>query len=148
MSHTTTIGSVVITDINALTAAINELKREGVKCDLLENARPRAYYDNQAGMGQAPYVVQLSDAQYDIGLYEQQDNPGAYEPRTDFYGGSVERVLGQKGIEGDTPDQTKLGKLTQRYAICAAERQAILQGYVSQRTTKQDGTMQLVLTAA
>ena len=146
MSHTTSIGSVVISDISALNAAIRELKAEGVNCELLENAVPRAYYEDQPDMGLAPIVVKLNDATYDVGLYD--NGKGGFEARTDFYGGSVERELGTKQFEDGEREQAKLGKLFQRYAVCAAENHASMNGYVAQRDLKADGTIQLVLNAA
>lgn len=146
MSHTTSIGSVVISDVSALNAAIRELKGEGVNCELLENAVPRAYYADQPNMGLAPIVVKLNSASYDVGLYDNGN--GGFEARTDFYGGSVERELGTKQYEKGEAEQAKLGKLFQRYAVCAAENHASMNGYVATRDTKADGTIQLVLNAA
>lgn len=147
MSHTSTINSVVFTDVGALQSAIRELQAEGVSCTLLENAVPRAYSTNQEGMGKAPYVIQLRDARYDIGLYMNEDL-GGYEARTDFWRGEVENVLGARCEEGGNLGQAKMGKLYQKYAVCATENQAALQGYSSSRHTKEDGTVQLVLVAA
>lgn len=142
MSHTTTIDAVVISDKSVLEAAIADLKKEGIRCDILENAKPRAYYASQAGMGQAPLVVKLHDAQYDVGLYDREDGKG-YEARTDFWGGSVAKVLGVAQAEGETKEQAGLGKLFNRYAVAAATRQAIRQGYQVRRINKDDGSVQL-----
>ena len=147
MSHTTKIESVVVTDVAALHAAIQELKREGVNCDLLENAKPRAYFQDQQGMGQAPYVIKLHNSKYDVGLY-QTDNGAGFEPRCDFWAGEVERQLGGKARAGENADQARLGKFFQHYAVCAAERKAIAQGYATRRNKLEDGTIQLVCTAA
>lgn len=144
MSHTSTIDAIVFTDMGALQAAINELKATGVDCELLENIKPRAYYDNQQGMGVAPYVVKLNKAQYDIGLYKNDD--GGYEARTDFYGGSVEKELGVTDASV-TGEQKKMGKLYQMYGTHAATRKAIQQGYGVTRSTKADGTIQLRIAA-
>jgi len=142
MSHTTTIDKVIITDIAALRSAIAELKGKGVNCELLESAKPRAYYANQEGMGEAPYVIQLSDASYDIGLYEREDNKG-YDSRTDLYGGTVQRSVGVKQGEGESKEQAAIGKVLQMYGIHATTRKAAQQGYQVTRTTKNDGTVQL-----
>ena len=149
MSHTTSIASVVVTDISALRAAIEELRREGIRCELLENAVPRAYFSNQQGMGPAPYVVKVTDAKYDVGLYPVEGKQNEYTFSTDFYGGTVQNILGTRVVgEGETQDQAKLGKLAQRYAVCAAERQAIQQGFSADRTTGENGSIQLTLTTA
>ena len=146
MSHTTAIPSVVISDIAALQQAIHELSAEGVNCELLENAMPRAYYDKQDGMGQAPYVIKLNNAAYDVGLYD--NGQGGYEARTDFYGKTVERELGAVAAGVEDREQARMGKLFQRYAVCAAENHAALNGYSSTRDQKADGSIQLVLNAA
>lgn len=146
MSHTTTINSVVISDMAALNAAIEELKDSGVNCQLLENARPRAYYAEQSGLGNAPLVIRLLDSKYDVGLYDNGD--GGYEARCDFWNGDVERQLGNEPEAPEMAQQAKLGKLFQTYAVCAAENHAAMNGYSTQRHQKDDGTVQLVLTAA
>lgn len=147
MSHTTTISKIVFTDKAALRSAIKELKQNGVKCDLLENATPRAYYDNQQGLGTAPMVVKLHDARYDIGLYQNDELKGL-EARTDFYGGTVQKVLGAKARAGEDQDQARIGKLYQMYGIHAATRKATQQGFMVRRSTKADGTVQLQLTGS
>lgn len=111
---------------------------------LAENAKPRAYFSNQAGMEVAPYVLQLPDAKYDIGLYPAEG--GGYEARTDFWGGSVEKVLGVQACSVDSRDQAKMGKLYQYYALNAAEEQAIQQGYQTRRVAAEDGAIHVAIT--
>lgn len=146
MSHTSAIKAVKITSISALTSAVAELASKGVRCSLLQNAVPRAYFPDQAGMGKAEYVLHLPDAKYDVGLYLQPDK--SYEPRTDFYGGSVEAVLGVAATSEATREQAKLGKLLQMYAIHAATETARRKGLSVNRTTGKDGTIRLELTGA
>lgn len=144
MSHTTAITSVVFTDIAALKQAVVELKSSGVNCELLENAKPRAYYSAQEGMGQADYVLKLNDSRYDVGFYKDKE-AGGYVARTDLFGGDVQRQLGAQAQGTESPQQAALGKLYQGYAINAATRQAARQGYRVRRVTKADGTVQLVM---
>lgn len=139
MSHTSTIDGIVITDIEALKAAIKELKSNGINCELLENAVPRAYYQNQSGMEKAPYVVGLKDARYDVGLYPSGTGKG-FEARTDLFAGSVHEVLGETG---DYSPKGSLAKLNKLYAVHAATRQAIKKGYTVRRINKDDGSIQL-----
>lgn len=141
MSHTTTVNSIKITDINALRSAVEELSRLGMRISLKQDATPRAYYSEQEGMGLADYVVQLDDSKYDIGLYKSKD--GHYEARTDFYSGSVESVLGVQAGEGEDVSQARMGKLYQMYAVHAAEQQAFRQGYTASRHEMADGTLQV-----
>jgi len=143
MSHTSTINTVVITDEHALRAAIQELKSNGVRCDLLENAKPRAYYNTQEGMqGNAKFVVSLKDSRYDVGLYERADGNGL-EARTDLWGGDVAKQLGAQAQGEESKEQAAMGKLFQTYAVQAATRKATQKGYRVNRVNKEDGTVQL-----
>lgn len=146
MSHTSTISSIRITSLSALSSAVRELAQSGLKCELMENATPRAFYPNQAGLGVADLVLVLGDARYDVGLYKQAD--GSYEARTDFWQGSVEGVLGVKPSSEEKKDQAKLGKLFQMYAVHATLEQARRKGLNARRMTGADGKIKVVLTGA
>ena len=144
MSHTATVKSIKIQSITALRAAVQELAASGIRCSLIENAKPRAYYANQEGMGMADFVIKLDDCPYDVGLYKTKD--GSYEARTDWFMGRVQNVLGAPARSADTADQAKLGKLFQTYGIHAATEAAKKKGLMVRRTTKADGTVALELT--
>lgn len=144
MSHTTEIKSIVFTDLGALHAAVAELNKSGVSCQLVPDATPRAFYENQEGLGRAPYVLKLNTCPYDVGFYS--NNKGGYTARTDLWMNHVSNVLGAPVQGNENPQQAALGKLYQSYAINAAVRQAAKQGYRVSRTTKQDGTVQLTMT--
>jgi len=144
MSHTTEISSIVFNDIEALRLAVRDLQAAGVKCTLVEKATPRAYYQNQQGMGAADYVLQLQDCPYDVGFYHD-DKAKGYVARTDLFMNHVSRVLGATASAGEKPEQAALGRLYQSYAINAATRQAAKQGYAVRRVTKPDGTVQLIM---
>lgn len=144
MSHTTSIKAVKIQSVTALRAAVAELAASGMKIALLPNAKPRAYSAGQAGMGQADFVVQIADASYDIGLYKQPD--GSYEARTDFWNGSVERVLGARPVKPENAEQAKMGRLFQMYGVHAASEAARKKGHTVRRITGADGTIKLELT--
>lgn len=116
----------------------------GVKCSLIENATPRAYFNNQQGMGVAPFVIRLDDCKYDIGIY--QDGKGGYEARTDFWSGYVEKVVGVEACSVASKEQAKLGKLFQAYGIHAAMEQARKQGYTVRRVAGKNGAEQLIVT--
>lgn len=146
MSHTTAIKAVKLTSITAIRAAVATLASQGVKVSLVEGAKPRAYFPDQPGMGKADFVIVLGDAPYDIGLYKQPD--GSYEPRTDFYKGSVERVLGTTASKPEYADQAKLGKLFQAYAVEATVEAARKKGLQTRRIVGQDGTIKVELTGA
>lgn len=144
MSHTTSVTDIVFTDIAALQSAVAELKKSGVKCELVQDATPRAFYAGQDGMGHAPYVLRLDDARYDVGFYWNEQKKG-YEARTDFFSGSVEKVLGSSASGPEDAQRAKLGKLYQMYGVHAATRKAVQQGYSVRRVVKGDGTISLVM---
>lgn len=143
MSHTSEISAVAIVDIGALEATVAELKASGIRCSLLKNVKPRAYYENQQGMGVAPFVLKLDDSRYDVGFYE--NGKGGYVARTDLFGGDIQRLLGAAKGEKETAQQAAIGKLYQGYAVNAAVRQATKQGYRVQRSVKADGSIQLTM---
>lgn len=142
MSHTTEVRSVVFKDIDALKMAVKEMQADGLRCSLLENTKPRAYYQAQSGMGVAPYVLNLHDSRYDVGFY-YDDKLQAHVARTDLFGGDVAAQLGNKGKA--STQAGSMGKLYQSYAVNAACRQAAKQGYRVRRHTKEDGTVQLTM---
>lgn len=145
MSHTASIKAVKIQSISALRAAVQELnEKHGIKCSLVENTKPRAYFQDQPGMGLAPFVLRLDDCKYDIGFYP--DPKGGYEARTDFWQGHVEKVLGAQACSVASKEQAKLGKLFQSYGINAAMEQARKQGYTFRRQAGKDGAEQLIIT--
>ena len=145
MSHTASVKSIQIVSIDALREAVTELVGKGIRISLKEKATPRAYFTNQAGMGQADYVIELADSKYDVGLYKTES--GGYEARTDFYMGSVEGVLGCPASSQDTVDQAKMGKLFSAYATHAAIEQARKKGHmVMRRTDETTGITTLEIT--
>jgi hypothetical protein len=146
MSHTATVKSIQIQSVSALRAAVEELAQTGVRCSLIENATPRAYFSNQAGMGPAAFVIRLEDSPYDIGLYKTE--AGGYEARTDFYRGAVEGVLGARACTPETSEQAKMGKLFQMYGVHAATEAARKKGHMVRRIVKEDGRIALEITGA
>lgn len=144
MSHTATVKSIKITSLTALRSAVAELAQNGTRCSLIENSTPRAYFSNQAGMGQADFVLKLDASPYDIGLYKTED--GSYEARTDFYAGHIEKVLGAKACSVESAAQAKMGKLFQMYGIHAATEAARKKGHMVKRVNKEDGRVLLEVT--
>ncbi|MEG1121178.1 MAG: hypothetical protein RSE62_03145 [Citrobacter sp.] len=141
MSHTATIKAIKIMDIAALGAAVTELASMGIKISLVPDSTPRAYSVGQKGMGKADYVISIPDAKYDVGLYKQPD--GSYEPRTDFFMGSVAKVLGTSHVVKGREEQAQLGKLLQFYGLHAASRAATQQGKSVRRVAGKDGAIAL-----
>lgn len=150
MSHTSTISTVTIVDVHALRAAVQELKdKQGVNLTLEEDAMPRAYYGSgrQPGMEEnAPFVLRLHDARYDVGLYRNAEDNG-YEARCDLYDGGIQAALGVQSSEC-TRSEAALGKLYNLYSVHAATRAAAAQGHQVQRIDKENGEVQLVVNLA
>jgi len=142
MSHTTRVTGIEITDVAALKMAVGDLKLAGVNCELLENTKPRAYSNRQEGMGEAEFVLKLNDATYDVGLYKSDNN---YEARTDFYQGSVQRVLGAPDAK---TNQEKLGKLYMYYSANAVSRSLAMKGISSRRVTQENGSLRILASVA
>ena len=145
MSHTTTIKAIKITNLAALRAAVAELaSAKGIKISIEENAKPRAYFADQQGMGVAPIVLRLADSPYDVGVYPSND--GSYELRADFFKGAVAKILGSPVIDPARAEQSQLGKLFQAYALNAAQMEARKKGYTTRRVPGQNGVEKLVVT--
>lgn len=145
MSHTTTISNLVFTDVAALQAAADELRQRGIRCEMLENAIPRAYYNNQ--MTQAPLVLRLDDSRYDVGFYEDEGKEGL-TPKCDLWGGDIKNVLGAPTEEGVNETDAALGKLRNAYAVQATTNAALQQGHQVHRQDGADGSVQLTVIAA
>lgn len=145
MSHTTAIKGIKISNIEALQLAVAELAQQGKNIELVPNAQPRAFYNNQDGMGVADFVIKLGDSRYDIGLYKQAD--GTYEPRTDFWGQDVQKILGGKATDKQYEEQAKLGLLFQSYAVNAVEQQCRFEGKSTRRQVdEKSGQIQVIVT--
>ena len=143
MSHTTEITNVVFKDMKALSLAVQEIAKQTRRdITLQKNAKPRAYYDNQQGMGIAPFVINLGANSYDIGLYEGKKK-GEYTAKCDFFDRNIEKLFGVECPPGKDANQARLGKLYQLYSVHATMRQAAMQGRQVERTQASDGSIQL-----
>ncbi len=111
--------------------AVNDLKADGVNCELVENAKPRMYYTKQGE--QCDYVLKLNDGQYDVGFQHQDD--GSYAPVMDTWGGHVGNQIGADVSVCPMPNsaegkaQHAMGKFMQNYSRNAAVNAAVAQGY-------------------
>ena len=160
MSHTTEVKSVPIRDINAVRAAVAELKRQGINVELKQDAVPRMYYKDQMQrhMGRksevCDYVIELKDAKYDIALIKNDD--GTFSPVFDDWQKSIANQVGQKfdgkaehwsGKKDDTEQSLhSIGKFLQSYSKHAAINAATAQGYrVNGSHTDAQGNIQLEL---
>lgn len=144
MSHTSAVKSIAITSVEALRAAVTELNAMGVKCSLLADATPRAFYADQKGLGKADFVLKLDNSRYDVGFYKSKD--GGYEVRTDFWGQDVKGQLGAPASDKGKQEQAQLGKLFQAYGIHAAMIEARKKGYMATRQKGADGVEKVVIT--
>lgn len=153
MSHTTTVKSVPIKDINAIRSAVEDLKKAGIKCELLQDAKPRLYYANQHG--KTDFVVKLHDSPYDLGL-EKQDN-GSYAMIFDEWGGNMKKHIGTTVAACDLPQneaerqvvkkQEHVAKFVQAYTTNATKNQLTAEGYlVEELVDANTGEVSIVAT--
>lgn len=151
MSHTTTLKSVVIRDVQAVEQAVAELAKQGISIELLRDAVPRMYYPNQlqkdTGKATADLVLRLNDGRYDVALVKQED--GTYLPVFDTWAGHVSNKLGAACPLPGTPEgniQHAIGKFGQEYARFAATNAAVSQGYTVESSYMDDkGNYQLAV---
>lgn len=148
MSHTTTLKAVVIRDVTALRMAVDELKSNGINCDLIENAKPRMYFNNQHST--CDYVLRLNDSKYDVGFDRQAD--GTYVPVFDEWQNIVAKQLGADVNVCPIPTskegkaQHQIGRFFQSYSKHAAVNAAVSQGYMVESSTVDDeGNVHLTL---
>lgn len=129
MSHTVKVNSVPIKSINALTCAVNELKQQGVNCDLKTNTQPRMYYKDQHGI--CDYVLRLHDSPYDVGFdYNKEDN--VYNVVVDPWANKVGSQIGASCPIPKTDEEKArhcVGKLMQLYTKHTVIEAATQQGY-------------------
>lgn len=147
MSHTTSLKGVVIKDVSALRSAVAELIQQGVNCALLENAKPRMYYQNQHG--NCDFVLNLKDGAYDVGFDKQAD--GSYVPVFDEWSNHVSSKIGASCPVPTTKEgkaQHQIGKLLQSYQKHVAINAAVMQGYsVAGTETDEHGNVHLLIQA-
>ena len=153
MSHTTKLKSVIIRDTSALVQAVNDLRAQGVDCELRQNEKPRMYYANQHS--ECDYVLRLNKSPYDVG-FERQDD-GTYVPVFDEWAGNISNEIGANahapaGATCPMPNtaegkaQHQIGQFFQQYAKHAAINAATAQGYmVESATTDEKGEINLIL---
>lgn len=149
MSHVTKLHGVVISDISAVRAAVQELNSQGVNVTLAENQKPRVHgFDS---VETCDYVLKLTGA-YDVGL--KRNAEGNYEPVLDVYQGHV----GNAGLRATCPmpntaayrsqqhTQHEIGRFLQSYAKHAAINAATSQGHTVETCSMDgEGNVQLVL---
>lgn len=142
MSHNTIIKDVKINDLDALRAAITELKTEGVQIDLNETARKFRTWEGQPDA--CDICIQLPRERFDVGLVRQPD--GSYLPVYDHMllgNGSISCEY-RPGDRDRYQDRHAIAKLVQRYGVVVAEKQLALDGHNAIRQTTEDGSIQVI----
>lgn len=173
MSHNVRLEGVAFKDLAILEKAVNELIKEGTIDGRFEkgDVKIRGWrgskgegitYGNTAWdkemNHQCPAGIVFNGGKYDIGF--QKDADGSYVP---FMESSFISPLapdaGAKSVSGESitahathalPGQlakgSMLGKLSQRYAVLMAERNARIKGIGTRRAKAADGQIQLICT--
>lgn len=152
MSHVTKLAGVVITDIGAVRAAVNELNSLGINVEIGENQKPRVHgYDSVAV---CDYVLKLSGA-YDVGL--KKNAQGNYEPVLDVYQHHVAKaglgatcpMPGSASYMSQEATQHEIGRFLSLYAKHAALNAAASAGHTVENIyTDEVGNIQIVLAVA
>ena len=129
MSHTTTLKTIKIVDIEALEDAVSFLAKEGVRVSFHKNTRPRMYYERQQVM--CDYVVKIAGCPYDVGFEKQAD--GSYAPIFDAWDGHIRQAIGAaSGILGASVEEEtmlNISRLVDLYGVHAARNQLSKDGY-------------------
>lgn len=138
MSHTTSVKTVQYTDVDAIREAVKSLQAKGLKITLLENAKPRMYYENQEG--KCDFVIRCDNGQYDVGLKLQAD--GSYLPVFDEWGGHIANVLGTSRNSAEEA----IALFSRQYGEEAIYIEAARQGLAVESVfTDDNGNVQMVL---
>ena len=96
--------------------------------ELIEQTEARGYGSNKR---YGDLVIKLKGP-YDIAGIRQTD--GSYELATDWWGGYVEKEVGQG-----------FGKLLQLYGVCKAQAEAKRKGYTTRRQALKDGSIKITI---
>jgi hypothetical protein len=149
MSHNVTISSVKFTDTTILAKAVAELAREGgFKAEFVSSKSSFRGWNGRPESADA--TIRLEGHKYDIGFTKNAD--GSYSPRFEnmFYSSPFATRTTAKSVEDPKRtvnhyNQSELiGRLTQRYAVLTAERNARNNGLSPRRITdKATGQIRL-----
>ena len=136
MSHTTTLKTIKISDVEALKDAVAFLVERGLKATLVENAKPRMYYNNQHG--NCDYVLKLQDSIYDVGFDKQAD--GSYAPVFDSWGGHIQKQIGNPSScavpkTEEERQAAAVASLLNAYGVMAAKNELQNSGYYGYEVT-------------
>lgn len=140
MSNNAIINAVSINDVNAIRAAVDELKQQGVNIALKENAKQRSYFTSQEIL--CPYVLHLPDCRFDVGLKAKAG--GGYEMVCDLHNGLIAQHLGTTKGTSDS-EQKAVGRFLQTYAKHAAMNAATAAGHmIEQCYNDEEGNVQIL----
>jgi hypothetical protein len=146
MSHKTKITNIAFTEEKAIRETAEILRKQGVNVELKENSTLRYY--NTSDKATYPFVFNLKDCEYDVGL-ERNEKTGAYNPVYDSFRGNVATCLGVKEANNNSQEKN-IGLLQQAYAYAVARNQArqisTQRGFFMQETVASNGTMRITLT--
>lgn len=146
MSHNVLIDNVRITNLDAFRIAINELVKEGANISLDETTKTFRTYAGQSS--KCDMALRLPGERWDIGLVKQTDKNGisAYVPVFDHMLDNNKAGISCEWRPGDDRNRTTIGKLMQRYAVCAVELQSALDGHSCTRSVdEKTGEMQVIV---
>lgn len=143
MSHNVLIDNVKITNITALEMAIRELVKEGAKVNLNKDRKTFRTWEGQPN--KCDMVLELPGEQFDIGLVKQKD--GSYMPAFDHMLDRNHAGISCQWSPGDKVERDRgtIGKLMQRYSVCAVEHEMALAGHSCTRSQGKDGEIEVLV---
>lgn len=140
MSHNILIKNVKITSIEALQAAVDELRREGKNITLNRDRKTFRTYPGQPD--KCDMCIELPNARFDVGLVKQPDGTylTVYDPYLAIGGTEISCSLDPR----ERDERHGIAMLTQRYSVIVSERELALQGHMCRREKGENGEIHVV----
>ena len=142
MSHNSVIKGISINDKSLIEIAVKSLQSQGINIELLENTKPRMYFDHQHPLP-ADICLRLKDSHYDVAL-DWNSETEEYDIVFDEWAGSIKDVLGvdlpsdQKWSSADKT-MSAISKFIKEHNIKLIEKEALEKGYEVYSETNEDG---------
>jgi hypothetical protein len=144
VSHNVVIDNVKIANLTAFEIAVNELIKEGANIRLNKSRNTFRTWEGQPN--KCDMVLELPGEQFDIGLVKQPD--GSYSPVFDHMLDANRSGISCKLDRSDSykdRDRGTIGRLMQRYAVCAVEHEMAIQGNSTSRSTADNGEIEVLV---
>ena len=154
MSHNVHLQGVKFSDLSILERAVKELQLEGLDGTFVKEKTTIRGYTGYGGnpVSTVDAAIKLPNQSYDIG-FNWDSKQNAYVPyfENGFQAPGLAADFGTTNVEGEVcryrPQEAWLGKLSQRYAVLMAERNAARNSLPTRRIVeKKTGQIHLEVT--